>query len=155
VRQSLLPERLKELIKRAGSQSQLARESGVGQELISLYAAGKAVPSVDRAAMLARAGGVSISWLVGESNGDSGRPAGDYVSLAVVERALRDAEEILVDVGIEPGEMSAQGRVEFIVGVIRAAMRDNWYPDLTGVAKRAPARGAMKAAVIALARLAA
>ncbi len=42
--------------------------------------------------------------------------------------------------------------VEFILGVLRAAVRFNWYPELTGSRAAAPARAQLRSQIARLAR---
>ena len=56
--------RLGTLIKRAGSQSALARLTGISQPLIAYYANGKREPSASAVAKIAEGSGVSVDWLL-------------------------------------------------------------------------------------------
>ncbi len=66
---SKFPERLKELREEMGlSKEQLAKESGISRPSISLYEAGKRVPSIDAAAALADFFKVSVDYLIGRED---------------------------------------------------------------------------------------
>jgi len=50
------------------SQSQLATNSGVSREMIGKYERGEAVPSLDAAKKIAKAFGVTLDYLAGETS---------------------------------------------------------------------------------------
>jgi len=55
--------RIEQLAQRAGAVETLAKRAGISRAVVYNYIAGKSVPSLERALVLARAGGVSIEWL--------------------------------------------------------------------------------------------
>jgi transcriptional regulator with XRE-family HTH domain len=90
------PERLRELIRRAGSQNELSRRSGVSQPLISNWITGGYRPSSMHASKVAAAMAVSVAWLLGQTEDEapSRRAALDVdllreVILAVLKLPLR------------------------------------------------------------------
>lgn len=55
---------LRELGRRAGSQERLAQKAGVDQRSLARWINGQATPSIEKAASIATAMGVSLDWLV-------------------------------------------------------------------------------------------
>ena len=61
-------ERLAILVQKTGSQSALSKLSGVAQPQISRFLQGDGEPVLSTLISLARAGKVTVAWLIGESD---------------------------------------------------------------------------------------
>lgn len=74
-------QRLLDIIQKERSRSAFAKKCGVSESLLRNYLAGPTLPSIEKAAMIADAAGVSLLWLIegvgGESKSSSYKIDGD------------------------------------------------------------------------------
>jgi transcriptional regulator with XRE-family HTH domain len=95
---NLGPNLLRVRLERGYSQGRLARECGLGQAQISLFEAGRRLPSLDQFVRLARALGVPFQRLTGGSD----RPGVELKDLAVELRLLGAVDLWVLDAAV-PG----------------------------------------------------
>lgn len=112
-------DRLRELIERAGSQSELSRRSGVTQPILSSWLSGSYRPSLRFAAKLATAMNVEVGWLLGESS-----PALDIKLLAM---AIETLEERIDELEIR-GEIKLDTRARMIADEYGLLAREEQVP---------------------------
>lgn len=95
--------RLRRLTVQLGSQSELARRSGVSQRAISNCLSGRNLPNTDTAARIARAGGRDLTWLYGL----------DADQLAA---ALETVESVLAELGLRLAPRAKAATVVLVYG---------------------------------------
>ncbi|MGH7905079.1 MAG: helix-turn-helix domain-containing protein [Candidatus Binataceae bacterium] len=107
-------ERLRVLVDEAGSQSALARKTGVSQQQIARFLTGERQPLTSTAIALARGAGVSLEWLTG---------AGDDVRLRRgLEAMARMADVVRAVAGLGPKTQRKISDEELDVPLMAAAL---------------------------------
>jgi len=139
-------------MEKAKDQKSFAEAAGLAPSTVHQYLTEKqgraSAPKISSLIRIAQAGGVSLDWL---ATGKGPGP-GNWISVEFLERLLIEAEEKMQFAGMEPGEMTPRGRVEFILSTCREALAESWYPDLLRTAGPAPAPEQIRKKIIELAR---
>ena len=146
---SVLADRIRELVQKEASERAFARKCGFSVQLLRKYLSGKTRPGADKCVQMAKAGGVSVDWLLGGSVNQSSQqlsrshseemqtdglnmgritPQGDAVEQSGAQRAYGDLGELLA-LSIETHEWHAVGLIRRDLEALLTDIR-RLYPDL-------------------------